>query len=193
GRTLEPGPEQSLLDHGYDPQHVQWRMVEVPVTPFVAEVKDMTPEQWFDAPSEAHEYFEQMQQAPTGTFEPVIVDEYGDMIDGFHRAYMAALRGEETIKAWQAFDPRYAKTSMAESTGDPTLDKLIEEFMVDPGYDLQMYRNPGDAEGNCANVSEYLVNWLRTKGIKASLHDPDNEYSLREKGLEDATWRGKPI
>ena len=62
---------------------------------------------------------------------------------------------------------------MAERTGDPELDALITQFMKEEDAYLTGagdpnrcdYRNPDDAMGNCANVTEYFNRWLAEKGI----------------------------
>lgn len=69
--------------------------------------------------------------------------------------------------------------AMAERTGDPELDSLINRFMEeeyeylcggerDPDNRMD-YRKPEDAAGECAEVSEFFANWLIEQGIDAQV------------------------
>lgn len=77
----------------------------------------------------------------------------------------------ELVKEWEKqelADARKEKTSMAERSGDPQLDSLIEEFMQDKDYEVNMYRDSETAWGACADVSEFFADWLAERGIRAN-------------------------
>jgi len=81
-----------------------------------------------------------------------------------------------------------AKLAMAERSGDPELDALIDQFMEEEwkylcggetDFENHMdYRNPYDAWGQCHDVSEYLTSWLNERGMKA--HLPEDEPVMQD-------------
>lgn len=82
------------------------------------------------------------------------------------------------MSAWQ---PR----SMAERTGDPELDKLIDQFLTEEHDYIDMYRNSEDADGHCDEVSEFFAGWLSRHGMKATLSGGQTIHD--EEGLQQWT------
>ncbi|MBA3757044.1 MAG: hypothetical protein H0X02_12840, partial [Nitrosomonas sp.] len=83
------------------------------------------------------------------------------------------------------------KWSMAERTGDPELDTLIDRFMEeeyeylcggeqDPKNHMD-YRKPEDAAGECYEVSVYFADWMNNFGMKSWVSGDikdNNDWSL---------------
>jgi len=107
----------------------------------------------------------------------------------------------ENGKTWCTLCP-WEKTSMAEQSGDPQLDGLVQQFMTEHHDYIDMYRNGDDAEGVCDQVSEFFVGWLKKQGVDAILsahsadhQDGDNDdqwYRLKDFGMEDSRGEQGP-
>lgn len=88
-------------------------------------------------------------------------------------------------------DPKWSKAAMAERSGDPTLDKLIDQFMTEEHEYLMGgetdpmrmdYRKPEDAAGECDEVSEFFAGWLLQHGVDAIMSTGTTRHE--EEGLE---------
>lgn len=64
-------------------------------------------------------------------------------------------------------------------TGHPELDALIEDFRREPydeyGDTVEMFRDPEQAHGNCADVTGVFVAFAKARGFKAYATDTDME------------------
>ena len=74
---------------------------------------------------------------------------------------------------------RNARTAMADRTGHPEVDALIEEFLKTPlgepewGETGESYRDPTTAHGRCQEVTEHFVEFAKQKGFKAYVTNTD--------------------
>lgn len=73
-----------------------------------------------------------------------------------------------------------AKTGMADRSGVPEVDALIEEFLQTPMGDwttdelpIEALRDPENSHGNCQMVTEQFVAFARERGFKAYATDTD--------------------
>ncbi len=86
---------------------------------------------------------------------------------------------------------KIAKTAMAERTGDPELDKLIEEYMQrgyatsdtmgeDVGdepswtFDINELRDPNNSLDMCSDISMDFWSFLKGKGVDAQIRESDS-------------------
>jgi hypothetical protein len=65
------------------------------------------------------------------------------------------------------------KKTMAESTGDPELDVLIERFADKVWPEVE---TAADAEGKCDEISKRFVSYLEKQGIKAETTTMESEW-----------------
>jgi hypothetical protein len=107
------------------------------------------------------------------------------------------------------------KRAMAERSGDPQLDALIERFMqtewphkydlpnweglIDKGelpetgtpFPVEKFRHPGVSQGMCWDMAQHLAEWLVNKGIKAYPTSAVNEAPDYVTNPKRFPWRGE--
>jgi len=71
---------------------------------------------------------------------------------------------------------------MAERTGIPELDRLLDSFLVEYGALVSPLRDPRRAYDQCGNVSHWLSTFLRVGGCEAGYRP----YAPQALGYEDA-------
>ncbi len=85
------------------------------------------------------------------------------------------------------------RTAMAQRSGNPQLDALIEQFQRDEHEYIDMYRNAEDAAGNCAEVTDYFVNWLHQHGVHAfPAQEPSTRFLESNPHFEPDEWGATP-
>ena len=101
------------------------------------------------------------------------------------------------------------KTAMAQRTGDPELDSLIEEFIAEnpqvvgdpevggnhrsdlPVIPLEGLRQPEGASGRCGLIAHQFTGWLIQRGVKAWTTDsPGSPTPAIERGGHERDWHG---
>jgi hypothetical protein len=87
---------------------------------------------------------------------------------------------EEASKTWPDTIPSDWKLAMADRTGNPQVDALIEQFLQTPQGEwttddqpIEALRDPELAHGMCQMVTEQFVAFAKSKGFKAYVTDTD--------------------
>ncbi len=87
---------------------------------------------------------------------------------------------EQAAHTWPDTIPNDWKLAMADRTGNPQVDALIEEFLRTPMGDwttddntYESLRDPSQAHGACQSVTEHFVEFAKAKGFKAYSTDTD--------------------
>lgn len=77
-------------------------------------------------------------------------------------------------------ETRREMLSMAERTGIPEIDRLIEDFLKEPLGDwttddsvIEALRDPVMSHGMCQNVTRQFVDFAKERGFKAYVTDTD--------------------
>jgi hypothetical protein len=91
-----------------------------------------------------------------------------------------------------------ARTSMAQHTGDPELDALIEEFKQSeckahstaPSLPVDRWRNRDDALGNCNDASLHFAQFLNMRGINAYGTETTRAEENFGEGITTPEWVG---
>jgi uncharacterized protein (DUF1810 family) len=106
-----------------------------------------------------------------------------DPVKGYeqHAAYVTEPIAPERVKLFRP--AQHGRTSMAEHTGDPKFDALLQQFMHEEHEYIDMYRDTENATGVCVEVTNYFINWLRQHGVEASsAQETPNIFSPDEPG-----------
>lgn len=89
-------------------------------------------------------------------------------------------------KLWKK--PVPYKTAMAERTGDPAIDELIDEWTMQgevelPGGEplsLEQLRQPENAEGLCSDVAECFAEFAQSRGLDAQTTSHDTQWQYAD-------------
>lgn len=81
---------------------------------------------------------------------------------------------EDEKANYYKYQPLLAKTAMADRSGIPEIDQLIEDFLKQPIQDrsdgtelVETLRDPASSHGMCDMVTAQFVNFARERGFKA--------------------------